>query len=165
MTALSITPHYSRIFYQEQLAHFDKALIPLNHWWQASQLEMQDGVYVIHRPLFRVTFHLSCYIGVRDLPPALSLCAVLMSWESWQVFFLNVVMALPVSPCWARQHGPAQKSVPGLSVKYFCIVCMNLKKTPMLHILCEIKMWGLKLSFHTKYHAAFPVKSKYKPIF
>lgn len=86
MTALSITPHYSRIFYQELLAHFDKALILLNHWWQASQLEMQDSVYVIHRPLFPVTFHLSCYIGVRDLPPALSLCAVLMSWESWQVF-------------------------------------------------------------------------------
>lgn len=39
-----------------------------------SQLELHVSVCVIHRPLNVVTFHLSCYIGMRYLPPALSLC-------------------------------------------------------------------------------------------
>ena len=66
-------------FYQPPLAHFGGPLIPLNHLWQVSQLEMRDSACVIHRPFFLVTFHLSCYIGVRYLPPAPSLCGVLMS--------------------------------------------------------------------------------------
>lgn len=40
---------------------------------EMSQLEMHVTVCVIHRPLNVVTFHLYCYIGVRYLPPALSL--------------------------------------------------------------------------------------------
>lgn len=69
-------------FYQPHVAHFDKSLLLLNHWWQVSQLEMHVSVCVTHRPLFLVTFHLSRYIGVRYLPPALSECGVLMSRES-----------------------------------------------------------------------------------
>lgn len=40
---------------------------------EMSELEMHVTVCVIHGPLNVVTFHLYCYIGVRYLPPALSL--------------------------------------------------------------------------------------------
>lgn len=92
-------------FYQPHVAHFDKPLILFNLLWQVSQLEMHVSVCVTHRPLFPVTFHLSRYIGVRYLPPALSLCGVLMSWESWQPLH---ICGLPVILLGVRQQSPVQ---------------------------------------------------------
>lgn len=111
-------------FYQLRVAHFDKSLILLNHWWQVSQLEMHVGVCVTHRPLFLVTFHLSRYIGVRYLPPALSECGVLMSRESWQALHR---CGLPATLCTARQRSPVRQRVHRLFLKQF-LSCLRRQK-------------------------------------
>lgn len=55
------------------LVHFEKFLIFLYYLWQVSQLEIYVRFGAIHRPLVLMTFHLSCSVGVRFLPPAMSL--------------------------------------------------------------------------------------------
>lgn len=99
------------------LAHSDKSLIFRNHLRHVSRLEMHVSVCVIHRPLFLVTFHLSCYIGVRYRPPALSLCVCgsnelrVLTGFVWMWLWFS--LSVPAERSNRTQHG------------WLCLACLH----------------------------------------
>lgn len=119
--------HHCRTYIDLLCDIMDKSLIFPHHLQHVSRLEMHVSVCVIHRPLFLATFHLSCYIGVRYLPPALSLCvcgpnelkvltgfAWMWVWLSLSVSAERSSMNQLSSVCLARLHRV-----------FFCVVCIN----------------------------------------
>lgn len=72
-------------------------------------------VFGAHGPRSLVTFHLSRSIGVRALPPALSLCGRAPNEPRLLMGFAWTRLSLPDSPHREQRHGPTRLAVPASS--------------------------------------------------